>query len=207
MYRLDEFQAVIFDFGGVIIDVDYRRTSSALERLIGTNKRYQFSKADQADLFDAFETGKLSDNEFRDAIRRHATISDLTDQVIDDAWNAMLGSIPKYRIELLQTIAKTTRIFLLSNTNNIHLRAIADTMTKAAGSPEEFESLFEQVYYSHLMGKRKPNPEVFLELVGRHQLEPASTLFIDDSPQHVAAAQGVGLKAHHLTTDVTKIWR
>lgn len=205
-YEKGQFEAVIFDFGGVIIDVDYERTSTAFQQILGDSRELGYSQMKQSKIFDELETGQISEAQFRDGMRSLAKLPHLSDEAIDAAWNAMLGAIPSYRVNFLEDIARYTKIFLLSNTNSIHLKAIEVNMIAASGSRKQFEALFERVYYSHIMGKRKPNADAFQELIDNHNLEPAKTLFIDDSPQHVEGARKVGLKAHHLINDVTTIW-
>ncbi len=122
------------------------------------------------------------------------------DDQIDDAWNAMLLSVPESTFELLENIGKQKRIFLLSNTNRIHITAFSKIIEKQYGF-QKFEALFEKTYYSCNIGMRKPHAEIFEYVVKQNNLTISETLFIDDSPQHVEGARKYGLTALHLQND------
>lgn len=193
---------IIFDFGGVILDIDYPATSKAFRHLFGDGVEY--SQLNQGDLFDRFERGEITPAEFRADLRQAAEVSDISDEMIDQAWNAMLGGIPLARIRLLRELGKCKRLFLLSNTNAIHKQAFDQTLLEVLGEGV-FEGLFEAAYYSHLIGRRKPEAEAFNLLIERHDLQPERTLFIDDSPQNIQGAEAVSLKCHHLTEELC-VW-
>ena len=103
-------------------------------------------------------------------------------------------------------MGKNMPIYLLSNTNIIHLNAIIPAMESVAGSKDGFEAAFQKVYYSHEVGLRKPHAAIFEHVIDENALVPEKTLFIDDSVQHVEGAKRVGLQVHHLVEDVTKIF-
>ncbi|MEO0488189.1 MAG: HAD family phosphatase [Cyanobacteria bacterium J06635_15] len=193
------FDNVIFDLGGVIINIRYENTLDAFSRLCGFDVRLLYTQHRQAPLFDQFETGQISADAFRHGLRQLLNINTATDEAIDDAWNAMLLDIPRSRIDLLQVLRQHKRIFLLSNTNRIH-KAKFDAIFAAAHGDRisDLADLFEQVYYSHLMGDRKPKPSIFQTVIANHNLNPSRTLFIEDTRQHIEGAQQVGLQTFHL---------
>ncbi|NRA66709.1 MAG: HAD family phosphatase [Pseudobacteriovorax sp.] len=196
---------IIFDFGGVILDIEYEKTEAALRELLA--QEGGFSQATQTQIFDDIETGQITPEQFRGALRHEFKCPDIKDQDIDIAWNLMLGPIQSEKIEILREARKHYRIFLLSNTNAIHLEAIQQTMTDAAGSPSAFEELFENVYYSHVVGMRKPHAPIFQHVIEGNNLDPSRSLFIDDSRQHVVGAKQCGLVVHHLTGRLEDFWR
>ncbi len=190
------FRTLLLDLGGVLIDVDYHATARAF-RLAGvTDFDALYSKARQSDLFDRFETGELDPAGFRDALR-NITGSTLNDATIDHCWNAMLGRVPPERINLLQRLKEHHQLLLLSNTNAIHVPAFEAIIAQHNGIAR-FAELFHGAYYSCTLGLRKPHANAFLEVLRRHDADPATTLFIDDSPQHVEGARLAGLQAEHL---------
>lgn len=195
-------QNVIFDFGGVLLNIDYQATYDLLSKLIGTD--FNFSQYKQADLFSEFECGFISNDLFRDGIRAISSKNELSDEQIDQAWNAMLGNLPQKRIDLVKKISEKRRVFLLSNTNAIHKKAIDPVLSQSAVDGD-FEGIFEKVYWSHLIGMRKPDAEIFTHVIKENNLDPKTTLFIDDSPQHVEGAAKVGLKSFHLKSDIETI--
>lgn len=201
MIDLKEIDAIIFDFGGVILNLDYYKTIRAFENLGFTDFEERYTQAKQDGVFDEVETGAISEPEFRDRIRALGNIEFADDQ-IDQAWNAMLLDLPEVRLELLSMLKERKRLFLLSNTNSIHARYFENSIRKEHDGAE-LKSFFEAGYYSHEMGMRKPNREIFQVLIDNHDLNPFRTLFIDDSEQHIAGATLTGLLTHHLVDGQT----
>ena len=196
----DEIEAVIFDLGGVLLNIDYSLSQKAMSELLGCP--VNFSKKLQADLFSDYESGQISDEQFRDGLRALATTgTELSDTQIDHAWNIMLGDLPKHRVAMLEKVGAVKPIFLLSNTNGIHYRSFRADIEKNM-SIQKFEALFQKLYWSHELGMRKPNQDIFQHVLSDSKLDPCSTLFIDDSPQHVEGARKLGIKAFHLTGEI-----
>jgi glucose-1-phosphatase len=198
---LEGIKNIIFDLGGVIINIRFQLTHDAFQKLSKTGRVLAFTQAQQSELFDAYETGRISDAEFRDGLRRHYDI-DASDAEIDAAWNALLLDIPAERIALLQELGKKYQLFLLSNTNAIHLVKFSKIVTDNFSIPS-LDALFEQSYYSHLIGQRKPDAVVFEQILAQHNLVAAETLFVDDSIQHIEGANKVGLKTLFLAPPLT----
>ncbi|NJM14238.1 MAG: HAD family phosphatase [Bacteroidales bacterium] len=178
---------IIFDWGGVILNIDYSLTSLAFKKLGIQNIDDHFSQLKQTPLFDDFETGRLSAGDFRNSIKKHLD-EDTTDYQIDMAWSAMLLDTPAQRVKLLEKVKQQYRIFLLSNTNEIHELFYIPILDRQLGNGYFFR-LFEKVYLSHKIGMHKPQASAFNLVIGENQLKPSETLFIDDSPQHIEAAR------------------
>lgn len=187
---------IIFDLGAVIIDINYNFTAEAFKKIGITNFDEIYSKKKQDNFFDDFETGHLSNDQFRTEIRKHIS-HEITDQQIDEAWNAMLINIPDSRMKWLQSLRPKYRIFLLSNTNRIHVKAFSKIISDTHGVGT-FESCFDKIYLSCNIGLRKPNADIFDLVVTENNLDLNETVFIDDSPQHIEGAQKYGLTAWHL---------
>lgn len=200
---LPDFPNIIFDLGGVILNIDYHRTIRAFEALGMRDFNSTYSQLHQSDLFDAFERGEVSVDAFRDALRPQLNAG-VTNDEIDTSWNAMLLDLPSERLTLLQSLQAQKRIFLLSNTNRIHVEAFERDIDSLQG-PRALTSCFEQTYYSCDVGMRKPEERIFRMVVESHGLSPNETLFIDDSPQHIEGAKKAGLNAYHLTGGETII--
>ncbi len=195
-------EAIIFDLGNVIYNVDYGLTQKAFERLGIANFGELFSQAKQTGLFDTLETGTITPAAFRNDIRRLLPRR-LTDRQIDDAWNAMLLDLPPARLALLAALRKEYRTFLLSNTNVIHLAAVAEHL-QAAGI-HSLDGYFEKAYYSSSIGLRKPDAASYLYVITENNLCVPKTVFIDDLPQNIEGAKSTGLKTYHLTGGETII--
>lgn len=190
------YDTILLDLGGVLIDVDYQATARGFRDLGHPDFERLYSKAQQDHLFDGFETGALSPAEFRDRIRQVLDPA-LSDTVIDANWNAMLGSVPSERIQLVHRLKERYQVLLLSNTNAIHVPAFEAIIARENGITD-FKQLFHGAYYSCEIGLRKPDASSFLHVLEKHVADPAHTLFIDDSIQHVVGARNAGLHAEHL---------
>ncbi len=194
---------IIFDLGGVLLNIDYNRSIEAFKKLGMKNFDNFFTQANQSKLFDGFDTGTISPVEFRNNIRNMSGLQ-LTDKQIDDAWNAMLLDMPPERIQLLNRVRQHYRIFLLSNTNAIHYPIYMQYMKETYGV-ESLEPLFEKQYLSFELGMRKPNRDIFERIIQENKLSPGKTLFIDDSKQHVHGAREAGLQALWLNVEKNTI--
>lgn len=184
---------IIFDLGGVIINLDNRRTEEAFTSLGVKDFRRYFGHGFADSFFKDYEVGKLNDQEFIGSIRRLAGLDHVSDQAIVDSWNALLLDFPPERIRLLNELRKTYRLFLFSNTNALHLAALRQIWTRSFGSGS-LDDYFEKSYYSHLMGMRKPDPESFKYILGENNLKGEETLFVDDAIVNVEGAEQAGLK-------------
>ena len=193
-------KSVIFDLGGVIYDVDYHKTINAFKALGIDRFEEVYAKAGQSDLFNDLEEGKISRPVF---VERIKTLSrkDLTSSQIVDAWNGMLLGFMPDALTCIKRLRSNYRLFLLSNTNELHIQEIKNRVGTAYFS--DFCALFEKVYLSHELGLRKPHPEVFTHILDDQGLKADETLFVDDSIQHVQGAVKTGLHAHHLKDDQT----
>lgn len=136
---------IIFDLGGVLLNLDIRKTQNAFIELGMVEFKAHYTQAKQSGLFDLFDCGKITANEFRTELKKHLPLS-VTDKQIDFAWNAMLLDLPLIRLELLQNLSKKYRLFLLSNTNEIHVHAFSSYLKKITGK-SNFSSYFENWYY------------------------------------------------------------
>lgn len=192
---------LIFDLGGVICDIDFSKTFTAFNCLGGHRLEALFSQAKQDMLFDDFETGKIDAHQFRAALTKALNIS-VSDEVFDEAWNALLLGIPIERLDFIKFLQKKRRyrIFLFSNINCIHHARVLD-ICKAQHGFDNFDGYFEKQYYSHLYGQRKPHAAAFLSILADNHLNPEETLFVDDTAQHIQGAQKAGLHTFHLTRD------
>ena len=186
---------IIFDLGGVILNIAPERTVEAFARLGLENPLGERGWFYHHDLFYLLEQGTSSPEEFRNNVR-HLLKQDISDALIDQAWCAMILDIPVDRVEYLQGLKPHYRMFLLSNTNEIHRLQYFRDFESEYGF--DFSTLFEQDYYSHKMGMRKPNPEIFKVVLENHELIPEETLFIDDSEENIKAASDLGIKALHI---------
>lgn len=197
---MDSIKNIIFDYGNVIFMIDFQRTTHSFTELGVKNIDRFFGHTAQHSLFDDFDKGTITAAEFRDGVRNYTGIQELTDEQIDRAWNTLLIGVPPVNHEILLKAKKRYRTFLLSNNNEIHYNWIMDYL-KREYHLESNSVFFEKDYYSHLMGMRKPDREIFEFVLKENDLIPKETLFIDDSPQHLETAKKLGLHTHLMTPD------
>lgn len=193
---LSTIKNIIFDLGGVLLNIDHEAPLRAFKKLGIDNFEQLYSKAKQTSLFVDLETGKISPDTFRREIRKalHASV---TDQEIDQAWNSILLDFPKGSITLLLRLRTEYRTFLLSNTNAIHYECFTNRLEKDYGY-KALSEIMEKDYYSHVLKLRKPGLEVYQAVLKKSGLEASETLFIDDSEVNIEAAKQVGLITYHL---------
>lgn len=192
---------IIFDLGGVLLNLDYSLTEKAFVELGITNFPEMYSQLKQSTLFDDFEVGAISASDFIARLREASGI-EATDEQLTEAWNAMLLDMPLRRLQILQQLRTYYDLILLSNTNEIHETAFNKIISDANGIPH-IGAFFDRVYLSHRVGMRKPNTEIFARILEENQLQPEHTLFIDDSPQHVEGAKQLGIQTIWLEKGMT----
>jgi putative hydrolase of the HAD superfamily len=193
---MNTIKSIIFDLGGVILNINYELTSKHFENLGGFQFDTIYNQAKQMEIFNLLETGKISPAVFRLKLKKlmHLTVSD---EKFDTSWNAMLLDLPIKRLELIKSLKFTYNTFLLSNTNEIHIKAFKKIINQKIGY-SNFTSCFDKCYLSSEIGLRKPNIDCFNYVLKKNNLLPEQTLFIDDSIQHIEGAQKAGLKTYHL---------
>ena len=194
---------LLFDFGGVLIDIDYAATPAAMRRLSRAGSSIAFSQASQAELFDKFETGHLSPAEFRAGLRAAYTL-EASDDELDAAWHAMLLGVPPDRLALVADLRRQGyQTALLSNTNALHIAEINRRLAGQYGFTHGIADVLDRVFYSQEVGLRKPGEEIFRYVLREMNWRPEDVLFIEDSPQHVATARRLGLRVLHLAPPLT----
>lgn len=183
---------IIFDFGGVIYDIDHKKTKEAFIGLGISDFESLYGHSVQTKLFEDFETGKISPTTFRDTIKKHLP-KNVSDKEINAAWNALLIGFKTERLELLEKVKKHYRIFLLSNTNQIHYQYYMDEL-KTQNRLKTFNTLFDHLYFSHHIGMRKPDPKIFHYVLFENQIKAKETVFIDDYDLNIKASNTLGLQ-------------
>jgi len=189
---------LIFDLGGVILDLSVDDTLRSFSTLSGIEK----SKVEQlyasSPGFESYEKGEISDDAFRDFVRNLYKI-DASDEELDSSWNAMLLGFPLKKLQLLETLKTKYRVYLLSNTNNIHLHYINRTLLSKSIHPS-LDDFFHRAFYSYKMKMRKPDEGIFNQVLEQENLLPEQTLFLDDNLSNVKGASKVGIKTVHVVT-------
>ena len=196
---------IVFDLGGVLVDLDFKAAINGLQKAGFANVKEQLQTLHQGGIFQKFELGEMSADEFRTAIRENSTV-ELTDEEVDNLWNAMLLEIPREKLELILDLRGKYMVYLLSNTNSIHW----DYVCKNAFNYRGFRvnDYFEETFLSYEMHLAKPDKAIYEKVLQDANLLPEETLFIDDSEANCKAAEEVGIHAHHyhIGDDLSKVF-
>lgn len=191
-----QIKNIIFDLGGVIIEIHYNETIKQFKELGFADFETIYTQMKQTRIFDLLETGKIPGRAFRMELRKFQ--SHLTDEMIDKAWNAMIGEMSVKTFNLVKTLREKYRTFLLSNTNEIHIDYFIRNLNKKLGF-NPLPEMFEHTYYSHEIGYRKPNADAYEFVLRNADILPGETIFIDDLEANIIGAKKVGLQTIHLT--------
>lgn len=183
---------IIFDFGDVFINLDKQIIFREAEKFGGTLEL----TSEMLKINDDFEVGAISPNEFISALG--AIYPKATPKEIEDIWNGMLLDFPDYRLDFITELAQENsyRLFLLSNTNAIHIPYLAERW--GAKKYNRFKNCFEKFYLSQEIGMRKPNAEIFEFVLNENGLKAEETLFIDDSKENTDGAEKLGIRCWNL---------
>ena len=194
---------IIFDWGGVLIDLDFEGCSKAFQQLGVGDLKQLLTNADESNLFKEYELGTISTTQFHDEVRRLTTAQGgqgvpaggLSDEEIDRVWNSMVKTVPTEKLELLAQLRREYNLYLLSNTIDLHWQYAAERVFQYGTL--RLKDFFQGIYLSHEMHLAKPNPAIFQQVLAQAGLNPEETLFIDDSEDNCKAAASVGLHTAH----------
>lgn len=190
---------IIFDLGNVLLPIDFSAPVKAFAEIGLKDFDALYGKIQQSDLFNLLETGKITEQFFRDEMRRISGIA-WTDQQIDDAWSTIILDFRKATFDMLEKLAVNESVYLLSNTNSIHFKRynqqVVDKFRKGGLS-----SYFKKAYYSHDIGLRKPGEEIFQYVLNDLSVKADECLFIDDHPDNIATADRMGFHTYLLSSD------
>ena len=194
MIDLSGIKNIFFDLGGVLINLNRERCLIEFQQLGIENIEEHIGHSFKSGLFLHLEEGTITPEEFRNEVRK-MTDKQLSDDEIDRAWNAFLLNIPLSKLELLLELRKNYRVFMLSNTNEIHFDYMKshDFSAKAGLSINDY---FEKCYLSHELHLSKPDKAIFEAVVKDSGVLPHESLFLDDNRQNLETAQSFGFRTY-----------
>lgn len=199
MKDFSSIKNIVFDLGAVIIPIDFEKTFHAFSILSKLpieeiKRRYQSTS-----LFVDFEKGIIGNFAFLQQLRLLLEVDKtVTDQQLIDAWNTLLLPIPNERIERIKSLASSYRLFLLSNTNPIHIKDVNRILFECT-AVSALEKLFETTWYSYDLGLIKPYAEIYTRILEIKGLQANETVFLDDNADNISGALSVGIHALHVT--------
>ena len=193
MKQYNNISTLIFDLGGVIVDLDLAKCIQNFKELGLENIEQYLSNFGQKDFFMQFEKGQIGIPAFRNEIRKLAG-TELSDVQIDKAWCSFLTQIPFEKLHLLSELKKKYRLLLLSNTNPLHIEtAVAAEFSKTGKTMQDF---FDKCYLSYEMGMVKPDVEIFEALLTDAQVKAEECLFLDDGKKNIDTAAALGIQTY-----------
>jgi len=195
-----DIKNIIFDLGGVIIDLNQTNTVYEFNRLSKVPFEIVYTQGLHDELFQRLDKGTISEKHFFAELTQQLRYNG-PEENLHNAWNAMLLDVPQSRLDLLVRMKQNYNTFLLSNTCEPHIRAFEHDLYIKHGV-RNFNDYFDAVYYSCRVGMRKPDTEIFELLIKENKLLPHETVFIDDSEQHVRGAGACGIKSYLLPNGV-----
>ncbi|MBC7424405.1 MAG: HAD family phosphatase [Ferruginibacter sp.] len=187
---------LMFDLGGVLLNIDYNKTADAFKKLGVLNFDDLYSQHEANHLFESLETGKISEEVFYSTMQQYCETGTNVQQ-IQTAWNAMLLDFRVDSLKFLDGLKEKYNLFLLSNTNIIHHTAFTKLLQQKTGQ-QSLDSYFIKTYFSHEIFIRKPYPGTYKIVVEDAKINAEETLFIDDSINNIEGAKGAGLQVYHL---------
>jgi len=182
---------IIFDLGGVLMDLYVEKTYMAFAAMGFTEELLQHDR-NHKNTFFHYEIGRISTKQFRDEIRELIG-NQVEDEQIDEAWNAMIGGFRKEKIEFVKKLRPQYKTFILSNTNRMH-EDFYNRMIRSEFGLNSFQDIFDRIYYSHHLKLAKPDPEIFRFVLHDGQLVAEETLYLDDTVKHLESAEKLGIK-------------
>lgn len=190
------FRHILFDLGGVILNIHIQATLERFLHMGFPAELLNYPENFQTDLFYRYETGKLTTEAFRNAIREETGV-EFTNEAFDEAWLAMIGIVPPQRIQLLKRLSEEYNLYMLSNTSTLHVAFFEERFKEQAGF--SLDAVFKKCYYSFDIGAHKPDEAAFQHVLDDAGINAEETLFLDDNIQNVKAATQLGFHAIHIT--------
>ena len=193
MKHFKNITTLIFDFGGVLIDLDINQCILNFNRLGLENVEQYLNNFAQSGFFMQLEKGQISAVEFRNEIRK-LTPNELTDAQIDEAWCSFLLEVPEEKLEMLIELRKKFRVLLLSNTNIIHFPNSEKLLFTNKG--RQLSEYFDKCYLSYEMKMAKPDLQIFKNILASENVQPNECLFLDDGLKNTLQAQKLGIQTY-----------
>lgn len=173
------------------MNVNTQTTLEAFAKLSGLNTEEVLSKFINEPAFSLYEKGQISDVQFRELVLNVFNLK-IADKDINEAWNAMIFDIPAHRLDWLSSLNENYNVYILSNTNNVHIDYVHEELKSNHGL-SDFSTLVKEVYYSHEVAMRKPDEEIFRWVLDKNNLLPEQTIFLDDNAENIIEAKRIGI--------------
>ncbi|MCT4638292.1 MAG: HAD family phosphatase [Bacteroidales bacterium] len=192
-------KAFLFDLGGVIYHINPLKTIEKFSEIFKDDILTKGDIIKKDPLFSNFECGRISEHDFISGIKQFCK-PETTQETIISAWNAMLMNLPIRNLIAINRLRQTHKVFMLSNTNKIHIDYITRQL-KNNGLWELYNRCFDKIYYSYEIGCAKPDKEPFNFVLSENNLKASDVIFIDDSAENIETTTEMGIYSVHLKTN------
>lgn len=203
MKKFSNITTLIFDLGGVLVNLDLAGCIENFKALGVENFEKYLSNFGQKGFFLQFEKGQISVEQFRDEVRK-LSAQHMSDDQIDKAWSSFLCDIPVQKLDILLKLKPDFRLLLLSNTNPLHITTtVALELAKTGNS---LSGIFDKCYFSYEMGMAKPDREIFEAVLADAGVLPGECLFLDDGPKNIEQAAKLGIQTYLVAANEDLSW-
>jgi FMN phosphatase YigB (HAD superfamily) len=191
---------IIFDLGGVLLNIDLERIYTGFaEILTGDEGMVTWIRTE---LIPAYDTGQISTHEFLEKLSIYLKPGYSEDDIVK-IWNSIILDFPAERLELLRKLKKSYQVHLLSNINDLHAHCFESRFQEWFN--EDPRTYFDHFFYSHHIGRRKPDVTTYTWVIEQLESTPEKMVFIDDMPENIAGASAAGLQAYQLLNKETDV--
>lgn len=195
-----EITHIIFDLGGVLLNIDLGRIQTGFRNMMDADdEAFKFIKEEVIPLY---ETGAITTEEFLSKLSLYLKPGFTSDDIVK-VWNSVILDMPVERLHMLVQLKTKYHIHLLSNINDLHAHCFE--LNFRTWFNEDPRVYFDKFFYSHEVGRRKPDSQTYLWVLEQLNSDPEKTLFIDDMPENIEGARNVGIRAYQLTSHRTDV--
>lgn len=182
---------IVFDFGGVIVDIDRDKAVQAFIKLGLADADARLDKYHQTGIFQELEEGKLSADEFRQELGKLCG-RELTMEETKQAWLGFFNEVDLRKLDYIQELKNTHHLYLLSNTNPFVMSWACSPEFSSKAIP--LNDYCDRLYLSYQVGYTKPAPQIFDFMIEDANLIPSETLFVDDGASNIQIGKELGFK-------------
>ncbi len=190
---LSNIKNIIFDIGGVLVDLDLERCLESFKAIGFEDAKSMVSCYHPASFFGAMERGEITIDQFCDEIRKASGVN-MTNEQISAAYSSLLVEIPIEKLRLIKSLRdRGFKIYALSNISELLMNYVLKFFEADSLSADDY---FDKMFLSYQMGVMKPDPKIYELLISQSGIDPSQTLFIDDAEKNITAAREFGLQVY-----------
>lgn len=199
--QVKKIKNIVFDFGGVLLDLDIERSFIELALVLDMDTNdLQILVDKMMPYLSRYEKGEINSETFIWHVQK-LTSKQVDPRELIEAWNAMLLGWNPVKLEQLEQLSSKFNLYLFSNTNELHMQWVLKDLKLNHGITDFDQRFFKKAYYSYKVGKRKPDAETYRFILDDAGILGEESMFIDDTEQNAIAAGEAGFQAVHHPTN------